>query len=121
MSSRGRAWARQALRKLLPTPPGEKLSSDLELVASELITNGVVHGGGVTKVCLQLDGLRVRLTVCDRVCDEPTVVPGRFGTGHEHGRGMAIVEAVAAGWGVRQNLPGDPAGKMVWLDLAIRR
>jgi anti-sigma regulatory factor (Ser/Thr protein kinase) len=119
ITSKGRAWVRQALRKLLPAPPGEALAYNLELVTSELITNGVVHGGGVTRVCLQLHGLRVRLSVRDRVADEPAVASDAFGTSHEHGRGMAIIEAVAAGWGVDRDVSGDRTGKTVWLDLAI--
>ncbi|GAA0933217.1 hypothetical protein Vau01_105490 [Virgisporangium aurantiacum] len=74
-TSTGRAWALWGLRKFLPAPPAEALADNLELVASELITNGIVHGGEVTEVCLQLHGPRVRLSVRDRPSTNPSSWP----------------------------------------------
>ncbi|MET9356637.1 ATP-binding protein [Streptomyces sp. NPDC006617] len=71
--------------------------SDAVLVASELTTNAILHGGGITD--FQVDvvgpGLRpgVRLSVCDRSHDLPVAVPATDDRGRRclGGRGWPIV------------------------------
>ncbi|MES4831354.1 ATP-binding protein, partial [Streptomyces anthocyanicus] len=71
--------------------------SDAVLVASELTTNAILHGGGITD--FQVDvvgpGVRpgVRLSVCDRSHDLPVAVPATDDRGRRRlgGRGWPIV------------------------------
>ncbi|MGW1543520.1 ATP-binding protein [Streptomyces sp. NPDC002309] len=67
--------------------------SDALLVASELTTNAILHGGGVTGVDVDVVGHEVRVSVCDRserlpVTVTPTDEQGRWRAG---GRGWPIV------------------------------
>ncbi|MEU7212893.1 ATP-binding protein [Streptomyces sp. NPDC044989] len=71
--------------------------SDAVLVASELTTNAILHGGGVTdfRVDVVGPGVRpgVRLSVCDRSHDLPVAVPPTDDRGRRRlgGRGWPIV------------------------------
>lgn len=71
--------------------------SDAVLVASELTTNAILHGGGITdfRVDLVGPGRRpgVRLSVCDRSHDLPVAVPATDDRGRRRlgGRGWPIV------------------------------
>ncbi|CAL9272321.1 MULTISPECIES: ATP-binding protein [Streptomyces] len=67
--------------------------SDALLVASELTTNAILHGGGITDFRVDVVGPGVELSVSDRSHDLPVVVPrtdpqGRRSVG---GRGWPIV------------------------------
>ncbi|MFE9680252.1 ATP-binding protein [Streptomyces sp. NPDC002701] len=50
---------------------GDDIIGDALLVASELTTNAMLHGGGVTGFEVTLDDETVRLSVCDRSEDFP--------------------------------------------------
>ncbi|WP_399881445.1 ATP-binding protein [Streptomyces sp. BBFR51] len=67
--------------------------SDAVLVASELTTNAILHGGGITDFQVDVVGPGVRLSVCDRSHDLPVAVPPVDDRGHRHpgGRGWPIV------------------------------
>lgn len=87
------------------------------LVASELLSNAVLH---TTEATVQLTvkrmgRCRVRITVADRSSRMPELLDA--GPRAEHGRGLALVDAVSDGrWGV------DPmtVGKRVWAELAVQ-
>lgn len=49
--------------------------ADVLLVASELTTNAILHGGGVTDFRVDVSGPGVRLSVSDRSDELPVVVP----------------------------------------------
>ncbi|CAL9602483.1 hypothetical protein SUDANB6_05479 [Streptomyces sp. enrichment culture] len=75
------------------TPCDADALSDALLVASELTTNAILHGGGLTDFRVDVDGRSVRLSVSDRsdelpVVREPTDPQGRRRLG---GRGWPIV------------------------------
>ncbi|MBV7699766.1 ATP-binding protein [Streptomyces sp. TRM70350] len=75
------------------TPCDEEGLSDALLVASELTTNAILHGGGVTGVDVDVVGHEVRVSVSDRSDRLPVIVApddeqGRRRTG---GRGWPIV------------------------------
>nr|WP_234311927.1 ATP-binding protein [Streptomyces griseus] len=75
------------------SPCDEDGLSDALLVASELTTNAILHGGGVTEYDVQVDGQAVRVSVSDRsdrlpVATDPFDERGRRRTG---GRGWPIV------------------------------
>lgn len=85
------------------------------LVVSELFTNAVVHARGDRVVV----GLRtaegvVRISVEDqgRAADGPQLCRTPRG---EHGRGLLLVDAVSAAWGVESE--GRAPGRTVWAEL----
>ncbi|MFH9011882.1 ATP-binding protein [Streptomyces sp. NPDC017943] len=76
------AEARLAVRRAVaercratPTPCDADALSDALLVASELTSNAILHGGGVTDFQVDVDGARVRLSVSDRSDRLPGAVP----------------------------------------------
>lgn len=89
------------------------VTEDAVLVASELITNAVLHGKAPVE-------LRLRATATDLVLqalDGATSLPQRMRptADDEHGRGLQIVALLAARWGTRPT----PSGKSVWCMLPI--
>lgn len=91
------------------------LGDDVQLVASELVTNAPVHAG--TREGLELELLENSIVV--RVWDGSKVRPfvvaaPDLDTG---GRGMRIVDALAMEWGVTAG--PDRGGKCVWASFTI--
>lgn len=85
----------------------------LSLVVSELVTNGVTHGGSGTKVTVHVAASRVRHEILVEVYDLdqhlPTVQVAQ--DEDENGRGMFLVDAYTSGqWGSEQT----EEGKRVW-------
>ncbi|WP_133918067.1 ATP-binding protein [Streptomyces sp. NBC_00582] len=74
-------------------PYDEAALSDALLVASELTTNAILHGGGVTAFDVDLDGRSVRVSVSDRSDRMPVAVDplDEQGRTRVHGRGWPIV------------------------------
>jgi anti-sigma regulatory factor (Ser/Thr protein kinase) len=83
------------------------------LVVSELVTNTVVHArlDCVRVTVSRIDEHMVRITVVDRSHAMPQVRDA--GLCEESGRGLALIDALSADWGV------DPLpwGKRVWADV----
>jgi anti-sigma regulatory factor (Ser/Thr protein kinase) len=73
---------------------------DAVLVVSELVTNAVQHGLPPIELELNLGAGRLRLTVSNAV-GAALSVPRLISPGDDepHGRGLAIVERLSAGWG----------------------
>ncbi|WP_030676063.1 ATP-binding protein [Streptomyces cellulosae] len=67
--------------------------SDALLVTSELTTNAILHGGGITDFHVDVVGPDVRVSVCDRSDDVPVVAPpvDRRGRRRVGGHGWPIV------------------------------
>lgn len=86
-----------------------------ELVASELVSNAVVHARTVLDFEVRLRAGALRLSVRDGTRG-PTR-RRRPGGDTEHGRGLLLVEALAACWG-RVPVPG---GKIIWACLPVPR
>jgi anti-sigma regulatory factor (Ser/Thr protein kinase) len=92
----------------------EQLVQDTLLVASELVTNAVLHGMGEVEVSVSMHGDGVRLEVCDQGPlwvprrPAPSTVPGLTG------RGLRIVALAASAWGTDRS-PGG--GTIVWAEL----
>lgn len=105
--------ARHAVREHLGAPCPE-----LQLCVSELLANVIRHVGEDAPVTLRLTPAppgRVRLEVSDP--DPHTwLVVRRPAPDDEAGRGLLLLDAVAARWGVRQ----DAAGKTVWCEVDVR-
>ncbi|MER5499100.1 MULTISPECIES: ATP-binding protein [unclassified Streptomyces] len=92
-------------------------TGDICLVVSELATNALAHGSDRDHgflVRLEPDPGGVRLEVHDSSdpC-EPLPEPARPAFDTETGRGLVIVAALVARWGVE---PRQPYGKIVWFN-----
>ncbi|MEU1184621.1 ATP-binding protein [Streptomyces sp. NPDC005820] len=74
-------------------PYDEEALGDALLVASELATNAILHGGGVTAYAVELDGPAVRVSVSDRSDRLPVVAHplDEHGWTRSGGRGWPIV------------------------------
>lgn len=87
------------------------------LLTSEIVTNAVRHAAGMLAMQLDLsllDGM-VRVAVEDPVPAPPVIRnPGVDEIG---GRGLLLVEALAARWGTT---PTD-RGKVVWFEFPVQR
>ncbi|WP_432994577.1 ATP-binding protein [Dactylosporangium sp. CA-233914] len=112
-----RAWVLAALPHLLARPAEGRLRDNVELLVSELTANALLHAGGVEYIDLYCTGSVLRICVHDQV-STPAVARHAPPDEAEHGRGLLLVDALAARWGVEEH-PG--AGKDVWLELPIDR
>lgn len=83
------------------------------LVAGELVTNAVVHAGTMMTLRLSLSRRYLHMAVRDGSSAEPVLGPDPAPDALA-GRGLHLVDAVAASWGF---LPTD-GGKVVWATLA---
>ena len=84
---------------------------DAEIITSELVTNAIEHGGGVVELRVAALPHRVRISVMDGSPEVPQVATDRgLQVG---GRGLALVERLAADWGHDVG----PDGKEVWAEL----
>lgn len=82
------------------------------LMISELVTNAILHGGDGAVLTLVLTDIKFRA----EVRDSSPVVPVMRGYSDTAttGRGMVIVDALAADWG---SFPVE-GGKIVWFELS---
>jgi anti-sigma regulatory factor (Ser/Thr protein kinase) len=114
--------ARQAVRGVLSEwrLSDDGLVDDAALVASELVTNAVRHGGKHVDLEVDLvpdepagpDATAVRVAVRDGSAVLPRL--RAVGDDEEGGRGLAIVAGLAADWGTENTPEG---GKRVWVVL----
>ena len=92
-------------------PLSEEAFDDLELLAGEVITNAVRYTRASCAVVVRWTGVRVRVEVTD--VDPVRPQPREAPLEAENGRGLLLVESLAAAWG---SAP-DPAGKVVWFEV----
>jgi anti-sigma regulatory factor (Ser/Thr protein kinase) len=84
------------------------------LLADELLTNAVAHGGGKFSLAARLDGTLLRVAVSDQSSSAPVkVYPPDNNL--EHGRGLRIVDATASKWGIERR----GSEKAVWFELDL--
>jgi len=84
----------------------------VSLLVSELVSNAIVHAQSDFEVSVLLRGHTIRIEVDDQ-SDAPPV-PRDADIDDDSGRGMALVEALAIGWGVTER---DGSGKTVWFEV----
>ena len=91
---------------------GDDRCDDAVLMASELVTNAIVHGRSETRVCvLSFAGQDLRVEVSDDNSRHPQAVSQDDAA--LDGRGLHIVEALSTEWGVRD----EDIGKTVWFEV----
>lgn len=105
-------WRRE-LRPVLRAFAGRKRADDVLLAASELVSNGVEHAGGV--MALRVTGAAGAVTV--EVEDAVPTMGERHEPRDERGRGLAITSAVSDAWGWHSSA----SGKVVWARFEGRR
>ncbi len=91
---------------------GDEVVDTVELLTSELVTNAVVHARSAPELLVRVGDRVVHIEVCDGSANPPT--RRRRDPEAASGRGIAIVEELAATWGVLQ-VPDD--GKRVWFEV----
>jgi anti-sigma regulatory factor (Ser/Thr protein kinase) len=86
-----------------------------QLLTTELVTNAIEHGSGPVTLGICRSDSDLRIEVRDATPDRPraSVAP----LDQVRGRGLLLVESMAAGWGVE--CPED-GGKSVWFRLRVR-
>ncbi|MET7637172.1 ATP-binding protein [Streptomyces sp. NPDC005438] len=101
---------RQEIRDVVDCP---HLAEDAALVATELATNALLHGGPGGECSLDVErGRSITITMTDGCALPPTVTKAE--TCDESGRGLLIVQSLASAWGC------DVAerGKRTWATVA---
>ncbi len=84
-----------------------------QLLVSELVGNTVQHASGPAVVTATLGRDRIRVSVADREPSPP--VARRGGPLAPNGRGLLILDELAADWGITEVM--GPPGKAVWFEI----
>ena len=112
------AEARRMTRHTLGLWELGDLVPDVSLLVSELVTNVVRHARTPATVMLCVTDGMLEVAVGDEAAQLP--VPGassEFDSAREGGRGLQLVDRIAAEWGVRR----DGGSKRVWFRLPVAR
>ena len=104
--------ARRAAERHFADALSRERRDDLALVVSELVTNAVVHGQGAIVVMLRLDAEVLRGDVSDQGAGFERALRERH-LDDVGGRGLMIVGAIAARWGVHEGTT------RVWFELPV--
>ena len=106
------ACARHFVRRALASSPA---ADDAELLTSELAANAIQHtasGSSTFEVVICRRPATARIAVID--AGAPTTpAPANPGSLDASGRGLALVEALAAQWGHQ----GNRHGRVVWFEI----
>ncbi|MER7485576.1 ATP-binding protein [Streptomyces sp. NPDC126497] len=103
--------ARAVIRDVLRQWGLDDLVPTAELLVSELVSNALRHASGPVHLTLErVSGLRC--LVGDGTPDLPR--PADAGPEDESGRGLVLVDTLAARWGCERG----PEGKSVWFELS---
>ena len=84
------------------------------LMASELLTNAIVHTTSEAQLTVSIDGAGVRVAVQDHDPRPPVLQP--LDVRRPRGNGLRIIDAWADAWGTE---PTDD-GKIVWFTVSRR-
>lgn len=103
-----RGFTREALNRWQLDGIGD----DALLVVTELVTNAVTHARSECELRLSLGPHALRIEVLDRGAGTPDPLPPS--ATRNHGRGLHMIDAVAAAWGVE---PVPAGGKLVWAEI----
>jgi hypothetical protein len=87
------------VREVLTGQVVAEMVEDAQTVASELVTNAVVHAGTAVEVEVRVeDSGSVYLAITDGAPEHP--LRARSGTERSTGRGLALVDSLTSEWGV---------------------
>jgi anti-anti-sigma factor len=92
----------------------QELVEPAALLASELVTNAVVHAGTAAELCIELRGPRLHVAVHDQDPNPTRLLAAKKGT--DRRLSLLVVDQVASAWGVRQDKAG---GKTIWCTLEL--
>lgn len=109
------ASARDVVAETLESLGLASLTADAVLVASELVTNAVLHGEGLVDVRVDPLDAGVRISVEDRARTPPVVALANPDA--MTGRGLLLVSSLAIRWGADLT----DSGKVVWAELVPGR
>jgi DNA-binding CsgD family transcriptional regulator/anti-anti-sigma regulatory factor/anti-sigma regulatory factor (Ser/Thr protein kinase) len=107
-----RRFVRETLQHWRLAPPDGELSEQAQLLTDELVTNAVVHAQTDLRLRLDLGGELLHIAVRDFDRRLPRPLPDDPQA--EGGRGLRLLEWVAATWGAQ---PHPGGGKVVWCTL----
>ncbi|WP_338684821.1 ATP-binding protein [Streptomyces acidiscabies] len=111
---------RKLVRQVLSVWRLDRIADRAELIVTELIANATRHTScaEIRLVVRRLAPAQIRVGIVDRAPSRLPVVPGRAEDDDESGRGLFLVEAVAARWGY--DLHGSRGclwAKEVWAEI----
>jgi pimeloyl-ACP methyl ester carboxylesterase len=89
------------------------IGDDLRLIASELVTNALIHTPGPVEIGMSTAPDHVRIEVSDPSPVAPQITQAE--PDDDHGRGLAIVASLSRAWGTDLH----PGGKTVWAEVTI--
>ncbi|MEV7982138.1 ATP-binding protein [Streptomyces sp. NPDC086519] len=113
------ASTRHYLREVLKRWRSEVLLDDLQLMLSEVVTNALTHAHSDVdiRMCRHAGVIRVEVQDSSPQPPVPTVIVANeaMNAEAESGRGLLIVDALAASWG------SSPAGrgKNTWFEMSL--
>ncbi|WLW55377.1 ATP-binding protein [Streptomyces sp. YU58] len=105
------AEGRAVLGEFLAERDRDGVADEARLLASEVLTNAVQHGEGPIRLRLSLTEGELTVEVTDRGPGRPR--RRHAGSADESGRGLELLDTLAASWGTR---PAED-GKTVWFTL----
>ena len=106
--------ARRFVGRALGPELAEGVVDSVSLVASELVTNAVLHAGTVVRLSLaRTEQGSVRIEVADQSPNPAS--PRHYSDDSATGRGLVLVGALARRWGVDLSEAGG--GKTVWAEV----
>ncbi|GAO11090.1 ATP-binding protein [Streptomyces lydicamycinicus] len=105
--------ARRLVREQLARWELNELADTTELLVSELVTNALAHGCGPIRLCMSLScqNRTLRCTIVDACPALPRLSLTQ--QDEEHGRGLFLLDRLAARWGSRRTA----VGKTVWFEV----
>lgn len=105
------AAARQFVESVLAGTELDHVAYTATMLVSELATNAILHTGTPLEVVVIPDGPRLRIEVHDGSAE--MAVRRHYSTMSGTGRGLMLVERMAAEWGCDRTADG----KVVWFEL----
>ncbi|MEV7392853.1 MULTISPECIES: ATP-binding protein [unclassified Streptomyces] len=102
-----------ALAQSLGAPLRNDTLETVELLASELIANAVLHSGGPCDIVVTRTAERLRVEVTDTDPALPSAVAADLND--ESGRGLLLIDALADAWGAKP----EPEGKTTWFEIRL--
>ncbi len=103
--------ARRFVESVLVGAHLEGLSYTATVLVSELVANAILHTGTPVEVVVGVDSRTARVEVHDGSPQLP--VRKNYSTMSGTGRGLMMVDRMAARWGAE----ATPTGKVVWFEL----